>query len=238
MDGGAGADILNDNGQSGISLIGGAGNDTFIVSNPGTIITETANNGTDTVQTTLSSYQLPANVERLVYTGVGSFTATANAAEQRSPAVRAQIQLGDGGFANVTLRGSGGADTFIVTNASTTVTEVAGATELDGNDDALQLLLGIQYPEPDVHRNTQPSPAMATVWRTPSPAAPAIDTLFGNGGNDTLIGGAGNDRLSGSSGPTPSYSRRSMPRRQWHLQCRLRQRCDHRFHGQHDQRQS
>ena len=34
LDGGAGADILNDGGQSGITLLGGAGNDTFIVSNP------------------------------------------------------------------------------------------------------------------------------------------------------------------------------------------------------------
>ena len=80
LDGGAGADILNDGNQSGITLLGGAGNDTFIVSNPGTVITEAANNGTDTVQTALSSYQLPANVERLVYTGTGSFTSTATAA--------------------------------------------------------------------------------------------------------------------------------------------------------------
>ena len=83
--------LLNDGGQTGITLLGGAGNDTFIVSNAGTIITETANNGTDTVQTTLSSYQLPANVERLVYTGTGSFTATANAAAKRSPAAQAPI---------------------------------------------------------------------------------------------------------------------------------------------------
>ena len=199
LDGGAGADILNDNGQSGITLLGGAGNDTFIVSNPGTIITKSANNGTDTVQTTLSSYQLPANIERLVFTGSGSFTATATVAGEQITGGTGADSLGDGGLANVVLRGGGGADTFNVTNASTTVNEVAGSYELDRDDHARQLHIARQRPEPDVHRNRQ----LHRQWQRSGEhhhRRRRNDTLFGNGGNDTLIGGAGNDRLSGGDG--------------------------------------
>ena len=155
LDGGAGADILNDNGQSGITLLGGAGNDTFIVSNPGTIITESANNGTDTVQTTLSSYQLPANIERLVFTGSGSFTSTATAAGEQ-------------------ITGGTGADTSGRRRLRQRDPQRrrrrrhvhrdqrldhghrgGGQHELNGDDHARQLLIAGQRPEPDVHRNRQ-----------------------------------------------------------------------------------
>ena len=128
LNGGAGTDTLNDGGFAGVTLLGGAGNDTYIVKNAGTIVTETANNGTDTVQTTLNSYAMPANVEKLVFIGTGSFTSTANAAGESITGGTGADHLGDGGFANVTLKGGGGADIFTVTNASTTVSEVAGST--------------------------------------------------------------------------------------------------------------
>src|SRR6202022_4270307 len=122
LDGGTGANTLKDGGFSGVTLIGGPGNDTYNVSNPGTVVTELPGNGTDTVQTTLSSYQLPANVERLVYTGSGGFTSTATAAGEIITGGTGADTLSDGGFANVTLRGGGGADTFHVTHHSTAVT--------------------------------------------------------------------------------------------------------------------
>ncbi|MGO7050705.1 beta strand repeat-containing protein, partial [Rhizobium johnstonii] len=51
--GGAGNDVLN-GGTGADSLIGGAGNDTYIVDNAGDIVTEVANEGTDTVRTNLA----------------------------------------------------------------------------------------------------------------------------------------------------------------------------------------
>ncbi|HTO67858.1 MAG TPA: hypothetical protein VMM15_42105, partial [Bradyrhizobium sp.] len=199
LNGGAGADTLNDGGQSGIQLIGGAGNDTYIVSNPGSIITETANNGTDTVQTALSSYQLPANVERLVYTGSGSFTSTANAAGEQITGGTGADSLSDGGFANVVLRGGGGADSFTVTSASTTVTEVAGSA----NATVTTSLSSYSLPG-NVQNLTYTGAGNFTGngngLANTITGGPGNDTLTGNGGNDTLIGGAGNDRLSGGSG--------------------------------------
>jgi Ca2+-binding RTX toxin-like protein len=56
------------------SLVGGAGNDTFVVSSAGSTVTDTLG-GIDLVETTLSSYTLGANIENLTYTG-GAVSAT------------------------------------------------------------------------------------------------------------------------------------------------------------------
>jgi len=190
---------LNDNGQSGITLLGGAGNDTYIASNPGTLITELANNGTDTIQTTLSSYQLPADIERLLYTGNESFTSTATAAGERITGATGADLLADGGFANVALRGGGGADAFTVTSTSTTVTEVAGST----GSTVMTSLASYALPA-NVQNLTYTGTGNLT--GTGNGLANTLtggfgnDTLSANGGTDTLIGGAGNDTLAGGGG--------------------------------------
>jgi VCBS repeat-containing protein len=196
LNGGAGADILRDNGQSGITLIGGTGNDTFVVTNAETVINEDPSAGTDTVQTALSSLQLQANIERLVYTGSGSFSSTATAAGQTITGGAGADQLGDGGFANVTLRGSGGADTFTVNNAQTTVVEAAGAV----NSTVMTSLSSYS-----LDRNVQNLTYTGSgnfvgdgngLANTITGGA-GNDTILGEGGNDRLIGSAGNDRMSG-----------------------------------------
>ena len=199
LDGGAAADVLRDSGLSGIALIGSAGNDTFVVSNAGTVITEAVGNGTDTVQTTLSSYQLPANVERLVYTGTGSFTATATVAAEQITGGTGADHLSDGGFANVILRGGGGADTFNVTNASTQVTEVAGSTNSTVMTTLSSYQLGANL-QNLTHTGATAFTGTGNGLANTMTGGSGTDTLSGNGGNDVLIGGAGNDRFSGGGG--------------------------------------
>ena len=60
LDGGAGAD----------TLIGGAGNDTYVVDSAGDEVTEAADEGADTVRSSIS-YTIGANVENLTLTGAG-----------------------------------------------------------------------------------------------------------------------------------------------------------------------
>ena len=67
--GGAGNDLL-DGGTGADHMLGGAGNDRYIVDNANDVVVEKPGEGTDEVDTSLSSYTLPDNVEKLVYTGV------------------------------------------------------------------------------------------------------------------------------------------------------------------------
>src|SRR6185312_3214368 len=76
--GGEGNDVLN-GGLGADDMYGGTGNDTYVVDNVGDTVTENANEGIDTVRTTLTSYTLGANVENLTFIGPGNFTGTGNA---------------------------------------------------------------------------------------------------------------------------------------------------------------
>ena len=60
IDGGLGAD----------TMIGGAGDDTYVVDNVGDVLTELAGGGTDTVETSLASYSLGAQLDNLTGSGI------------------------------------------------------------------------------------------------------------------------------------------------------------------------
>ena len=114
-------------------MIGGAGNDTYVVDDAGDVVTEAADEGTDTVQSSIS-YTLGANVENLTLTGSADINGTGNALDNIITG-----NVGDnvltGGLATIrsmaagadTMVGGTGNDTYVVDNAGDVVTEALDA---------------------------------------------------------------------------------------------------------------
>ena len=112
--GNSGANVLN-GGTGADAMSGRTGDDTYVRDNAGDMVTENANEGTDTVQSSLT-YTLGANVENLTLTGTSAINGTGNTLDN--------ILTGNTG-ANV-LTGGAGNDTYVV-GTGDTVTEQANA---------------------------------------------------------------------------------------------------------------
>jgi Ca2+-binding RTX toxin-like protein len=100
INGGGGAD----------KLIGGAGNDTYITDG-GDTITESSNQGTDTVRSSVT-FTLGANLEDLVLTGSSAINGSGNSAVNKLTG-NSGINSLNGGGGSDTLAGGGGSDTFV-----------------------------------------------------------------------------------------------------------------------------
>lgn len=136
--GGAGADTLN-GGAGADRMIGGADGDTYVVNDAGDVVIEEANEGTDTVGTSLQSYTLGANVENLsVNGGTGDRTFTGNELNNVIISNGGNDTL-DGGDGDDTLSGNGGSDTLLGGDGADTLNGGGGADILVGGagDDTL-----------------------------------------------------------------------------------------------------
>ena len=105
-----------DGGTGNDEMQGGAGNDTFVVRNAGDTVVELLGGGTDTVETALASYVLPAEVEFLYGTSSGAQTLVGNGLNN----------LLRGGSGDDTLVGGAGNDDYEIVNAGDTIVEQAG----------------------------------------------------------------------------------------------------------------
>jgi Ca2+-binding RTX toxin-like protein len=110
LNGGAGNDTLN-GGDGADSLLGGLGNDVFIVDNQGDVVVETAGQGADRVEASIS-YTLTANVEDLVLTGSAAINGTGNDRVNKLTGNSGNNIL-DGAAGNDTLSGGSGSDTYL-----------------------------------------------------------------------------------------------------------------------------
>ncbi|NYZ22635.1 beta strand repeat-containing protein, partial [Azospirillum oleiclasticum] len=208
---GNGGNNTLDGGLGDDTLIGNAGNDIFIVDSLGDVVTEAANQGSDEVRTALAAWTLGANLERLVFTGTGSFAGTGNELANTLTGQAGDDTLsGLGG--NDTLTGGAGADTLdggLGTDTASYAGAAAGvavdltAGTASGGDATGDVLTGIENLTGGNGADALTGDAGVNVLNGNAGA----DTLTGLDGNDTLIGGAGADALDGGLGTdTASYA--------------------------------
>lgn len=189
IDGGSGSDLME----------GLGGNDIYFVNDPTDTIVERAGGGYDTVYASTNSYVLRANIESLIFSGTGDFTATGNAAANSITGGDGNDTLNGGGGTGDLLIGKGGDDTYIVNNSGVTIVENAG----QGHDTML-VSIGTAIAAANVEVLTYQGNGNFTGYAnqqgTEINGGLGNDMLSGNSGNDVLRGGGGADFLRGGAG--------------------------------------
>ncbi|WP_345773606.1 calcium-binding protein, partial [Azospirillum oleiclasticum] len=114
--GDAGNDTLVGGGAmdlAGDTLVGGTGDDLYLIANPLDQLVENAGEGWDEVRTDLATYTLGDHVEALTHTGPAGFTGTGNALDNVITGGAGADTL-DGGLGADTLVGGLGDDVYLV----------------------------------------------------------------------------------------------------------------------------
>ncbi|GLK55066.1 Ca2+-binding RTX toxin-like protein [Methylopila capsulata] len=202
--GGEGADTLNGGGGAD-SLVGGEGADAFYVDNIGDVVTENADEGTDTIHSSIA-WRLGANVENLTLTGSDRINGVGNALDNVLTGNDGANYL-KGGNGDDTLNGGGGNDRL---NGGLGADSLAGGT----GDDAYYVDdLGDSVTEDadggsDTVYASVDYALSANTERLIGSGATGLaltgndlaNRIIGTAGNDTLTGGAGKDALTGGDG--------------------------------------
>ncbi len=200
VNGGAGADnsygqggndTLTDGGDAADTMLGGTGDDIYIVQNSGSSTIEFVGEGTDEVRTTFSVYGLQANVENLTFldnanhaAGVGNTLANTITGGTGIDSLFGRegndTLLGGSGSAN-SLFGQEGDDTYIVAASGDSTIEFVG----EGTD-TVRTSLGSHVLRTNVENLVY--------------TGASAFTGIGNEGDNSLTGGIGDDFLSGLDG--------------------------------------
>ena len=189
LDGGAGKD----------SMAGGAGDDIYVVESTGDVVTETAGNGTDTIESAITfSLATRAQVEHLTLTDAAA-NATGNALGNLLTG-NALANTLDGRTGADTLRGAAGNDVYIVDQAGDVVDEQGNTDTGDEVKSASVLLAAITGIEHYTFTGTKAWTFTGNGSDNRITGGSGADNLNGGAGNDTLLGNGGNDTLAGGIG--------------------------------------
>lgn len=188
LSGGAGDDTLN-GGAGNDKLIGGLGNDIYVVDSTSDAVTENANEGTDTIQSSVTR-TLEANVENLTLTGTTAINGTGNTLNNiliGNSAINTLTGLAgddylDGGAGADKLIGGAGNDTYVIDNTGDVITENANEG-MDSVQSTVTYTLGTNLENLTLTGST----AINAIGNT------LANTLKGNTAANTLTGGTGSD---------------------------------------------
>ncbi len=203
LDGGAGDDVLN-GGVGADTMLGGLGDDTFVVDNVGDVVIEFADEGTDTVQSSLSwSLAAMAFVENLTLTGKSAISGTGNDLDNLIIGNGGKNLLigldGDdtlnGGAGADTMLGGTGNDTYVVDNAGDIVDETDG----DGTD-TVQSLITFNLSDALHVKGEVENLTLNGTSAINGTGSALSNIITGNNGNNILAGLGGADVLDGSLG--------------------------------------
>lgn len=218
LQGGLGNDTLN-GGIGTDSMSGEGGNDWYFVDSSLDQVVETATSAAefDAVISTLNSYTLPVNVERLVLSGSAVF-GTGNAGNNRIDG-NAGANFLVGGFGDDTLYGNdgndnldgrlgadllvggAGSDTYLVDDAGDTVIEAGTAAgEIDKVYSQVSYVLGANLENLEISSFTGTLHAGGNALDNFIMVSDVLSTIDGAAGNDTLLGAARNDTIDGGEG--------------------------------------
>lgn len=194
--GGSGADVMN----------GGQGSDTYEVDDLGDTLTELANEGYDTIRTSLATFTLGATFEALEAEGNGGLFGTGNVASNALTGAGGRDRLVgldgadtlNGGAGVDTLEGGTGNDTYYVTDGDV-IREAAGDLMDVAYVNAATYVLArnIEVMRAQLDRALDGTGNNQSNEMTGSNLA---DTLRGLEGDDTILSGLGNDSLDGGLG--------------------------------------
>jgi trimeric autotransporter adhesin len=188
LTGGAGNDTI-DGAAGNDSMIGGTGDDLYLVNAAADVVTESAGEGTDTVQSSVA-FTLASNVENLVLTGTGAINGTGNASANSLTGNSGANRL-DGAAGADSMIGGAGNDTYVADNAGDSITELA-AGGTDTVESSVTWVLGAEIENLTLTGTTAISGTGNSLANALNGNA-AANTLDGGVGNDTLGGGAGDD---------------------------------------------
>jgi Ca2+-binding RTX toxin-like protein len=207
--GGAGNDKL-DGGTGNDAMAGGAGDDIYFVDSLKDTVTENANEGFDTIFSTVANFKLAKNVENIVIlagaAGDQNSIVQGNTANNHITGNDSHNNLvgdaGDdtlnGGAGQDHMEGGAGNDTYVVDVAEDEVVELPN----QGHDTVQSSALSYSLADNVEDLRLLDGAAAGTGNKLDNAITgnAADNVLDGGAGNDKLDGGAGNDTLTGGTG--------------------------------------
>ncbi|MGE5548429.1 MAG: beta strand repeat-containing protein [Solirubrobacterales bacterium] len=195
------------------TMIGGKGDDTYLVDNAGDIVKELAGEGTDTVETAIDNYTLADNVENLVMVAAAALALPVSATGNKLD------NMIVGNVGNNVLNGKEGADILIGGAGSDVLDGGAGDDRMVGGEDDDAYIVdsvrdrvientdeGVDEIRTGLTTLRLSDYANVENLRFTGTTASVLvgndldNAIWGNKGADTIDGGLGADTMTGSAG--------------------------------------